>query len=187
MTEAKHRVEPSKTSSRLGISVVGILAIIAGILVLVRPGGFVLVGTIAIAVYAIIAGLVYFFRAIFASYRSGWSRLAGVIVGIVYVAAGIIALMNLVPSAVALAAILVIFIGVVWVIEGITAIVAFVTKDVSGWSLFFGIVSIFAGLFLIFDVIWGMIALVIYIGVALIVLGIIQVARAFASSKQPQE
>ena len=53
-----------------------------------------------------------------------------------------------------------------------------------GWTIFFAIVSIIAGLFLLFNAITGAAILWWILGISLIVLGIIQIVRAFTFGKK---
>ena len=48
-----------------------------------------------------------------------------------------------------------------------------------GWAIFFGILIVVAGIVLLFSPLWGAIVLFIIAGISLIVLGIVQIVRAF--------
>ena len=48
-----------------------------------------------------------------------------------------------------------------------------------GWTIFFGILSVVAGIIVLFSPLWGAVVLFVIAGIALIVLGIIQIVRAF--------
>ena len=48
-----------------------------------------------------------------------------------------------------------------------------------GWAIFFGILSILAGIVVLFSPLWGIAILFVIAGIALIVLGIVQIVRAF--------
>jgi uncharacterized membrane protein HdeD (DUF308 family) len=69
--------------------------------------------------------------------------------------------------------------GVLWLFEGILAIVQSGDVPSRGWAIFFGIVSILAGLCVMFAPIWSAAALFWIAGIGLMVLGVVQIVRAF--------
>lgn len=52
-----------------------------------------------------------------------------------------------------------------------------------GWTVFFAIISILAGITLLFSPLWGAIVLGWLLGVFAVVMGVIQVFRAFTFGK----
>ena len=48
-----------------------------------------------------------------------------------------------------------------------------------GWAIFFGLLGIIAGILLLFSPLWGAVVLFTIVGIALMVLGIVQIVRAF--------
>ena len=172
---AKAAVNGIRTA--LGLS--GAIALIVGILILVWPGKTAIVVTGIIAVYAIIAGLVYAGLGIFSKAMSGWARVGHLVLGLLYVIAGIVAFFNLGGTAVFLALFLGILVGIMWIVEGIVALSTLGDARSKVWSIIFAIISIIAGLYLLFNAFIGAAVLWWLLGIALVVLGIINIVRAF--------
>lgn len=170
--------EPLPTSSRWGLALRGIAAILFGILVWVWPAIalnvlVILFGIFAIAtgIFAILAGI----RA--ATPKSRWLLL---IEGVLAVLAGIVALAWPGITAVAL-----LFVIAFWaILTGVIEIIsAFRTGRVGPfeWLLILsGVVSIIFGLLLLFWPGLGLLALVWLIGIYAVIHGIILLVRAFS-------
>lgn len=168
---------------RTALGLGGLVALVVGILILVWPGKSAVVFTLIIAIYAIVAGLIYAGLGIFSKVKGGWSRLGHIVLGLVFVAAGVIAFLNPAVSTATFAAIVVIFIGIAWIIEGIVALSTLGDAASKGWSIFFAIVSIIAGIVIIFSPLFAAGVLWLFLAISLIVLGIIQIVRAFTFGK----
>lgn len=160
----------------LGIS--GVIALITGIVIVAWPGQSAIALTIVLAVYALIAGVVYIVTAIFGS-GSGWLRVGHALAGIVFIVAAIVAFMNPAASAASLAIVVAIFIGVAWIFEGIAALSTLSLSASKGWSVFFAIVSILGGIALLMAPLFAAAFLLMWVGVTLIVLGVVGIIRAF--------
>ena len=164
---------------RTALGVGGVLAIIAGIVILVWPHEAAFVLTWIIAIYAVVAGLVYAGLGIFSKGRGGWSRIGHIALGLVFIVAGIFILINLAIATAWIATFVGIFVGIMWIVEGIVALSTLGDAASKGWSIFFAIISIIAGIVLLFSPLWGSVVLWWLLGIALIVLGIINIVRAF--------
>jgi uncharacterized membrane protein HdeD (DUF308 family) len=164
---------------RTALGVGGVVALIVGILILVWPGKTAAVVTIILAIYAIVAGLVYAGLGIFSRTRGGWSRVGHIVLGILFIIAGILMFTNLGLATATLALFLGILVGIMWIIEGIVSLSTLSSSASKGWTVFFAIISIIAGIMLLFSPLWGAAVLWWLLGIALVVLGIIQIVRAF--------
>ncbi|WP_396668362.1 DUF308 domain-containing protein [Microbacterium sp. R86528] len=169
---------------RTALGVGGLLAIIVGVLILAWPGATASVVTAIIAVYAIAAGLIYGGLGIFSKQKGGWARVGHIVLGLVFIAAGIIMFANLQVATGWFAVFFAILIGIMWIVEGIVSLSTLGDAASKGWTIFFAIVSIIAGLYLVFTPLWGAFALWWLLGILLIVLGIINVVRAFTFGKK---
>jgi uncharacterized membrane protein HdeD (DUF308 family) len=161
----------------LGLS--GAIALIVGILILVWPGRTAIVLTAIIAVYAIVGGLVYAGLGIFSKTMGGWARVGHIVLGVIYVIAGIVAFFNLGMTTAWLALFLGILVGIMWIVEGVVALTTLSGTASKGWTIFFAILSIVAGIILLLSPFYIAI-LWLLLGISLIVLGIIQIVRAFS-------
>ncbi|GAA2015285.1 HdeD family acid-resistance protein [Microbacterium ulmi] len=164
---------------RTALGVGGVLSLIVGILILVWPGKTAVVVAAIIAIYAIAAGLVYAGLGIFSKDKGGWSRLGHIALGVVFIIAGIVAFLNLAQTTAWLAVFLGILVGIMWIVEGIVALSTLGDAPSKAWSIFFAIISIIAGITLLFSPFWGAAVLWWLLGIALIVLGILNIVRAF--------
>jgi len=165
----------------LGVS--GVVALIIGIFITFWPKDAAGVLTVLLAIYFLIAGLAYVGLGIFSKGISGGARALDIILGIVFVIAAIIAFANIAATASVLAVLLGVVVGVVWIIEGIVALVQSGDAPSRGWAIFFGILSLVAGIVLLFSPIWGAVVLFVITGISLIILGIVQIVRAFTFGK----
>jgi len=172
---AKSAVNGIRTALGIG----GVLAVIAGVLILVWPGWTAFVVVAIIAIYAIAAGLVYAGLGIFSKVKGGWSRVGHILLGLLFIIAGIVALLNLASATAWFAVFLGLFVGIAWIIEGIVSLSTLGDASSKGWTIFFAILSIVAGIVLLFSPLWGSVVLWLLLGISLVVLGIVQVIRAF--------
>ena len=170
------------TAIRTALGIGGVISIIAGIVILVWPGHAAEAVTAIIAVYVIVAGLVYAGLGVFSRTRQGWSRIGHIVLGILFVIAGIVALVNLAAATVGLAVFIGVLIGILWLIEGVVSLSTLGDSGSKGWTIFFAIISIIAGVPLLFSPLYVAI-LWLFVGISLVVLGIFQVARAFTFGK----
>lgn len=164
---------------RTALGVGGVLAVIVGILILVWPGKTAAVVAAIIAMYAIVAGLVYAGLGIFSKTKGGWARVGHILLGILFIIAGVVALFNLTATTAWLAVFIGILVGIMWIVEGIVALSTLGDAASKGWSIFFAILSIVAGLVVLFSPVWGAVVLWWLLGISLVVLGIINIVRAF--------
>lgn len=167
---------------RTAFGVGGVLSILAGLLILWQPQGSAAFVTIVIAIYAIVGGLVYAGLGIFSKAKGGWARLGHIVLGLIFIAGGIVALFNLQQATAWLAVFVGILVGILWIVEGIVSLSTLGDAASKGWTIFFAIISIIAGVYLVVTPLLGAVVLWWLLGILLIVLGIIQIVRAFKFS-----
>jgi uncharacterized membrane protein HdeD (DUF308 family) len=167
---------------RTAFGVGGVLSILAGLLILWQPQGSAAFVTVVIAIYAIVGGLVYAGLGIFSKAKGGWARLGHIVLGLIFIAAGVIALFNLQQATAWLAVFVGVLVGILWIVEGIVSLSTLGDAASKGWTIFFAIISIIAGLYLVISPLLGAVVLWWLLGILLIVLGIIQIVRAFKFS-----
>ena len=165
-------------SIRIALAVSGAIALIAGIVLLVWPGKTLILVTGIIAAYLIIAGIVYIGLGLFSGNKGGWARAGHIILGLLYITAGVIGFLYLQQTAATLALITVIFIGVSWIVDGIVSLTLLHKDGSRAWTIIYSIFSIIAGIIVIFSPMLAAIALWWILGVTLVVLGVIQIVRA---------
>jgi uncharacterized membrane protein HdeD (DUF308 family) len=75
-------------------------------------------------------------------------------------------------------------IGLTWVVQGLTALIAGIsgsaTRMGTGWSIFFGVISLIAGIVVISAPIASITTLAVLMGIWFIVMGVMEMFGAFA-------
>lgn len=187
MSEPLTQAKSLFKSIRISLAVAGVLALVAGIVLLVWPVKSAVIVTAIFASYLVVAGLVYIGLGIFSSAKGGWARVGHIVLGLLYVAAGIIAFFNLNVAAATLAFVVVIFIGVSWIVDGVVALTLLGSDGSRVWTVLYAILSIIAGIIVLFSPLIAGFAFWLLLGISLIVLGIIQIVRAFTLGKDEKE
>ena len=169
--------------ARLALLIGGLAAVGFGIAVLAWPTKAAVALTGVIAVYAIISGIVYAALGIFSKALGAGGRIGHVLLGLLYVIAGVFAFSSLQQSAAFLALFLTIMVGVMWVIEGFTALFTLGQSGSKIATIIFAILSVIAGFTLLSSPLWGAVFLWWFLGISLVVLGILNVLRALVGRK----
>ena len=159
---------------RLGLATIGVVSIVLGLLVLFWPGATLEVLAVLFGLYFVVAGAVRILLGVFTGLGPGL-KILNILVGLALVAVGVIAMRNPAASLTALALV----IGIAWIVEGVMSL-AESDRGGSRWfAIVLGILGILAGIVVLFIPLESLAVLVIYGGIFLVVLGIIQVVRAF--------
>ncbi|MFV0453286.1 MAG: HdeD family acid-resistance protein [Propioniciclava sp.] len=164
---------------RTALGLGGVASLIMGILILVWPGQSVIAVTIMVAIYAAIAGLANFGVGVFTKNVGGWQRAGYIALGVVFLLGAVIALVNIQLATAGLMVFVAIMVGIIWIIEGVVAFSMLGQATSKGWTVFYGILSIIAGIILVVSPLVGATTLWLLLGVGLVVLGIVQIARGF--------
>lgn len=183
MSEAVAETKSFFKSIRVALAVSGVLALLAGIALLVWPVKSAVIVTAIFASYLIIAGVVYIGLGIFSRAKGGWSRVGHIVLGLLYIVAGVIAFFNLNVAAATLALVVVIFIGVSWIVDGVVALSLLGSDGSRVWTVIYAILSIIAGIIVLFSPVIAGFALWLLLGISLVVLGIVQIIRAITLGK----
>ncbi|MRX44833.1 HdeD family acid-resistance protein [Agromyces kandeliae] len=173
-------------SIRIALGVTGVIALIMGIFITFWPKDSAVVLTVMLAIYFLIAGLAYVGIGIFSRSISGGARALDIILGVLFLFGAIVMFANPTESAVVIGIFVGILVGILWIIEGVVALAQAGSSSSKAWSIFFGILSIIAGIVLLFSPLWGVVILFVVTGIALIVLGIVQIVRAFTFGRGMQ-
>lgn len=178
MSETLAEAKSLFTSIRVALGVSGAIALIAGILLLVWPLKTAVLVTGIIAAYLIVAGIVYVGLGIFSGKKNGWARVGHIVLGLLYVVAGVVAFLNLPAATGTLALVTAIFIGVSWIVDGIVSLTLLNKDGSKAWTIIYAILSIIAGIIVISSPLLAAVALWWVLGITLVVLGVIQIIRA---------
>lgn len=173
----------STKGARLALLVAGLVGIAFGIAVLAWPTKTAVALTGVIAIYAVVAGIVYIALGLLSKSLGTGGRIGHVLLGVLYILAGVYAFSALKQSAAFLAVFLTVMIGVMWVVEGFTALFALGQSESKVATILFSILSIIAGISLLSGPFWGAAFLWWLMGLSLIVLGVLNVARGIVGKK----
>lgn len=165
-------------SVRVALGISGAVALIIGIIIVFWPKTAAVGLTVLIAISLLVSGIAYLGIGIFAKGIGGGARALDIVFGILLVIAAIVAFANLSGTTAFLAVFIGILVGIAWIVEGAVALAQLGDSPSRGWSIFFGILSILAGIVLLFSPLWGIVVLFVLAGISLIVLGIVQIVRA---------
>lgn len=156
----------------------GLAAVGFGIAVLAWPTRAAVALTAVIAVYAIVAGLVYAAIGFLSKNLGAGGRIGHAVLGLLYVLAGAYAFISLQESAAFLAVFVTIMVGIMWIIEGVTALFTLGQVSSKALTVVFSIISVVAGVTLLSSPLWGTVILWWLLGISLVVLGGLNVVRA---------
>jgi uncharacterized membrane protein HdeD (DUF308 family) len=178
MTDNPHPV--SDLARRLCTSAIlfGLLTVILGVALLVWPGPSILVAAGLFGVYLVMSGVAMVVLAF--SPISAGSRFLNFISGALSVILGILAFRHFGQGYAVL--LLAIWIGIGFIFRGVTA-VAFQFGDRGfpgrGWAIFFGVISIIAGVVVLAYPFDSIVTLALVVGVWLVILGVVEMISGF--------
>jgi uncharacterized membrane protein HdeD (DUF308 family) len=185
MTEQDTRipgVHRARDLMRMVMGIGGLIALVVGVLILFNPvesgAAAMQIVAVVLAIYLVIAGIVYLGAMIFSREMSAGRRVGTAVLGLLYLIAGIIVFGSLSTIATVLAAFLAIFIGVMWVFEGIMSFTSLKHQRSKALTVIYGIISVIAGLVLIISPLFAAVALWMILGASLAVMGVVQIVRA---------
>jgi uncharacterized membrane protein HdeD (DUF308 family) len=155
----------------------GVLAVILGVLVFVRPGAAIIVTAIFFGAYLLVTGIWQVVLA-FSLRSAAGSRVLLFISGAASLVLAVLCFVNLDNSIQLLA----IWIGVGFIFRGVaTAMSAIGDQSLPGriWEIIVGILSVVAGIIMFVAPLEGLVAVTQVTGIILIVLGVVEVVSAF--------
>ncbi len=156
---------------RLGggaLIVLGVVAAIVGIIVLVVPEKTLWLVAILFGIYFIISGIVRVVTSFLAGQISVGLRIFVAILGLILVAAGIYILFNPAVGVVTIG----LLIGISWIVEGVGQLAAIRSDAPKGLVITLGILTIIAGIVILFVPVTAAIVFTIVSAIILVVLGI---------------
>lgn len=164
---------------RLIYGVIGFVAIVFGMALLVWPGKTMAVLACILGAYFVVSGIMRIIGAIVEGGLPGGWRVLQIIVGLLLAIGGVIVLKYTALSGGTLALAITLMVGLGWMMEGVMALVESAQMAHSGWAMSYAVISIIAGLVVLFFPLTSALWLMIFAGCALLVMGISAVIRAF--------
>ncbi len=167
------------SSIRAALGITGLVSLVIGVLILFQPKGVGIVIAGLLAAYVLIAGIAYLGLGIFSRTLGTWPRIGHLALGALFLVAAVVTFANLGAAVAALALVIGIMIGITWIIEGIVAITLLPDSASKVWTLLYAVISILGGIALVTSPLWGTALLFWLLGIWLVVMGVVQIVRAF--------
>lgn len=173
----------SDVMHRIWISAIlfGALAAVLGVAMLVWPGPSIVVAAALFGGYLVASGVAMVILAFALPAASGASRFLYFISGALSVILGILAFRHFGEGYAIL--LLAIWIAVGFIFRGVSAValaISYPRFPGRGWSIFFGIISVLAGVVVLAYPFDSIVTLALVVGIWLIILGVAEVISAFA-------
>jgi uncharacterized membrane protein HdeD (DUF308 family) len=151
--------------------IIGVVTLILGIIVTFHPGGSLNVVAVLLGILAIVSGIFHLVR-IFG--RGEAHRVWSGIVGLVFIVIGVVLIRHLHLTL----ALVGLYVGLVWIVQGVVALVAAFaggSREGRGWWIFFGAISVIAGIVVVSAPVDSVTVLAVLLGIWFIVMGIIEI------------
>lgn len=168
---------------RVAFGIGGLATLVIGVMMAFWPTKAASAMAWMLGVYWVIAGVVYIAVGLFAKGTKTAARILDIVLGVLMLFAGITVASNPSDSMQVLGIFLAFYIGVLWVIEGIVTLVQLGDAPSRMWALLSGGLSIVAGIVVFTSPWWAIQLLFLLTAIGLILLGVVQLIRAFIFGK----
>jgi uncharacterized membrane protein HdeD (DUF308 family) len=154
----------------------GLATLILGVIVAFRPSGSLVVISVLIGILMIFSGVFHIVAAIDAPENH---RMWRAIAGVVFIVGGVVLMRHLQFSL----ALIGLIVGFSWIIQGVSSLIGGITHrgGMGGWSVFFGIVSLLAGIVVISVPVTTIVFLTTFLGIWFAVIGVFEMIDAWMS------
>ncbi|MBK8463567.1 MAG: DUF308 domain-containing protein [Nigerium sp.] len=169
---------------RWGLGIAGASSLILGLLITFWPERTAMVLAIFFGVHFLIAGVGYVVVSFLGRSASTGARVLSFVLGALFAGAGVVIMANPADSARVLGIFIGVYVGLLWLIEGIVTLIQIKDAPSRVWGLFFGVISVLAGIALLTSPMWGAALLFMIAGIVMIPMGIIQLVRAFTFGRR---
>ena len=159
----------------------GLLSVILGVLVTLKPGNAVWVAAIFLGAYLLVSGIAQVIFA-FSLHVSAGGRVMLFISGAASLILAVLAFKDIGDESPMAILLLAIWIAVGFIFRGVSTTATAISDPGvpgRGWAIFFGLVSILAGIVVMASPISSLVILAWVVGIWLIVMGIFEIASAF--------
>ena len=156
----------------------GIVTLLAGLLALAWPGRTTVVIAVLFGIQLMVTGIYRFVAAFEAGEAAGGNPVLLALLGVLSFIVGLYAVRHILLTVAALALVL----GIFWIVNGIIEVFTALSDRESpsrGWTIFMGLLSIVAGVFVLVYPGISLATLAVLLGGWLLVLGVMEIALAF--------
>ena len=157
----------------------GLLAVILGVLILVWPGKSIIVAAVFLGIYLVVSGVAQVIFA-FSLHVSAPSRILLFVSGAASLVLAVLAFRHFGEGYAIL--LLAIWIGVGFVFRGVATTVAAISDPNlpgRGWAIFFGVITILAGIIVLAYPFDSLVTLTLVTGIWLIIIGVMEIISSF--------
>lgn len=158
------------------VSVIGLCAVVLGIVVLAWPHATLAVVGVVFGLYLLVSGILQLVAA-FGTHTDTALRVLAFISGAISIALGVFCFRGRLESILLLA----IWIGIAWLFRGISQLAAASSDPrmpARGWQIFAAVVGIIAGIVVLSSPLTSIWVLVLFAGIWLIITGVVEIATA---------
>ncbi|MEV6233007.1 HdeD family acid-resistance protein [Saccharopolyspora shandongensis] len=159
------------------VLVVGLCSLVVGVLALVWPRATLIVLGVLFGVYLLVSGVLQIIAA-FGTHVTAAIRVLAFISGALSILLGLLCFRGEMQSILFLG----LWIGIGWLFRGVTQTTASIADramPARGWQIFMGIVTALAGIVLMVSPLTSVALLVLFGGIWLVVLGVVEIITAF--------
>lgn len=157
----------------------GAVALVLGIIVVALPSKTAVLLSVIFGIYFIVSGIIRVAQAIALKSITVGLRIFLGIIGVLLVIAGAYILTDPIVGAITIG----LLIGISWIFEGVATLILPTEDGKRGWSIFGAIVTILAGIIVLFIPLAALDVLIIVTGIGLIVVGIVTIVHGFRLGK----
>jgi uncharacterized membrane protein HdeD (DUF308 family) len=154
----------------------GLVTLILGVIVAFRPSGSLAVIMVLIGILMIFSGVFHIIAALDGpEHHRAWRAIAGVL----FIVGGVVLMRHLQFSL----ALIGLIVGFSWIIQGVSSLIGGITHRAGqgGWSVFFGIVSLVAGIVVVSVPVTTIVFLTTFLGIWFAVIGVFEMIDAWMS------
>ena len=166
--------ELEKIHRSVGFS--GILSVIFGLLILFLPNKTASIIATIVGIGFIVIGIIYLATNFIkkGDEKSKWARLGHILLGFVYLFAGLFVFIDLNAATDYLFMLVGILVGIVWIVDGIVSFTTLKNFNNKIWAVLLGILSIIGGFILVLVPVWGAKTLWLLLGIEFLIFGIVK-------------
>jgi uncharacterized membrane protein HdeD (DUF308 family) len=161
--------------------ILGLITVVLGVIVVFRPTQSLTAIAVLLGIAMIASGVYHVARAVDGrEHERVWRGISGVL----FILAGLALIRHLHLSV----ALIGLFIGFTWIVQGVAGLIEAVSgrrPGATGWPLFFGVISLIAGIVVVSAPISSVTALAIFAGIWLIVIGLVEMLGALVTRHVP--
>lgn len=178
----EEKIQVTVATYRWGFVVAGAVGAIIGLFILLWPNVMSSIFSILIAIYALVAGVIFEWIAIRGVGTAIMLRVARGLAGLALIIGGVLIFIFTDTASAIMVDVVGVTLGILWLFEGIMTLIIMRGKSLNSWFLAYVIVAIAVGVLMLLTPVWGGWPLQWLFGLSLLGLGIAQVVRGLTAN-----